>query len=162
MRCAVLCLHLGLFACRAPRSLASNTEQGDSRTSQDGAHIGVTFDNGSAQTHFVLDVANTPQTREKGLMYRRHLAANEGMLFAFAGSEPRTFWMKNTFIPLDLIFLDAQKRVVGIIAQARPLSEKPLGVEQASRYVVELAGGVAQRAGIAVGAQAIFLDPPPS
>lgn len=151
-----------LSACHTAPQRSSNAPPTDTSVDRNLSQCTVTFDNGAAQTHFVVEVAHTPDAREKGLMYRRQLLANQGMLFAFTASEPRTFWMKNTFIPLDLIFLDHQKRVVGIIAEATPLSERPLAIAQASRYVVEVGGGIAKRAGIAIGTQARFLEPNPS
>src|SRR2546430_340539 len=98
-----------------------------------------------------VEVAATPEAQARGLMYRRALADGRGMLFVFPAEAPHEFWMKNTFIPLDMIFIGADGRIVGIHANATPLSTAPLGVERPSRYVLEVPGGWAARQGVAAG-----------
>jgi len=98
-----------------------------------------------ARAEVAVEVAATPEAQARGLMYRR------GMLFVFPAEAPHEFWMKNTFIPLDMIFIGADGRIVGIHANATPLSTAPLGVERPSRYVLEVPGGWAARRGVAPG-----------
>ena len=91
-------------------------------------------------------------------MFRETLADDKGMLFIFEHSSRQTFWMKNTLIPLDMIFVehggrDGVHRVVGIVADAVPHDLTPRGVDAASRFVVEVPGGWAKRAGIRTGDQ---------
>ena len=74
-------------------------------------------------------------------MERRSLAPDAGMLFVFDRDEVRSFWMRRTLVPLDILFVDAEGVVVGIVAQAQPLTDTPRRVDAASRYVLELAGG---------------------
>jgi uncharacterized protein len=90
-------------------------------------------------------------------MYRQHLAEDAGMLFVFKQPQHLSFWMKNTEIPLDMIFADADGTVVGIIADAEPFSERQLGVTGDSQYVLEVNGGFAQRHGIKPGDRLRFL-----
>ena len=75
-----------------------------------------------------VEIAATDQERETGLMYRSHLGANDGMIFLFTHPQPLTFWMKNTEIPLDMIFADGSRAVLGTVEQAEPYSEQILSV----------------------------------
>ena len=104
-----------------------------------------------ARANVAVEVAATPEAQAQGLMYRRALADGHGMLFVFPAEAPHDFWMKNTFIPLDMIFIAADGRIVGIQANTVPLSTTPLGVERPSRYVLEVPGGWAARRGVAAG-----------
>ena len=72
-----------------------------------------------------VELARTDDERARGLMYRRELAPEAGMLFLFSESEQRAFWMKNTLIPLDMLFIDDGGRVVGLVERAEPLTTSP-------------------------------------
>ena len=74
--------------------------------------------------HYEVEVADDDASRERGLMYRHEMAANHGMLFEFPTRAPVTFWMKNTYLPLDMVFIDADGTVRGVYEHAKPLSEK--------------------------------------
>ena len=100
-----------------------------------------------------LEVAATPAERERGLMYRSSLAEGRGMLFVFDQDGNHTFWMRNTLIPLDMLFIARDGTVVGIHANATPLSTANIAVGKPSRYVLEVPGGWTARHGIAVGAR---------
>ena len=89
-------------------------------------------------------------------MYRNHLDPDAGMLFIFDREAPLTFWMKNTFIPLDMIFIDDDRRIVGIVEDAVPETETPRRVQGESRYVLEIGGGLSRRLGIGKGGQVDF------
>jgi uncharacterized membrane protein (UPF0127 family) len=103
-----------------------------------------------------VEIANTQSAREVGLMYRSDLSENAGMLFVFSGPSRLQFWMKNTEIPLDMIFAGADGSVVGIVANAQPYSEKLLGVDSPAMYVLEVNGGFCARHGIKPGDQLRF------
>jgi uncharacterized membrane protein (UPF0127 family) len=92
-----------------------------------------------------VEIADTPSERELGLMYRQHLDENTGMIFIFPSASHLSFWMKNTEIPLDMIFADAKGKIVGIVENATPFSEESLGVDGDSLYVLETNGGFAKR-----------------
>ena len=98
-----------------------------------------------------LEVAADDATRERGLMYRNHLADGHGMLFVFDAETEHAFWMKNTVIPLDMIFIGANQTIVGVKANTTPLSLAPQSVGRPSKWVLEVAGGFAARAGIETG-----------
>ena len=98
-----------------------------------------------------VEVADTPDARAHGLMYRRDLAADAGMLFVFAKESDQQFWMKNTPLPLDMVFIGADRRIVGVVADTRPFSTNSLGVSKPSQYVLEVNGGFCAKHGVAAG-----------
>jgi len=100
-----------------------------------------------------LEVADTPEVRARGLMYRKSLADGHGMLFVFEDESEHDFWMKDTLIPLDMLFIASDGLVVGIHANATPLSTATIGVGAPSRFVIEVPGGWAARHGIVTGAR---------
>lgn len=118
--------------------------------------------NGMSKAVVSVEIADTDAARELGLMYRQHLAYNTGMLFVFKQPQHLTFWMKNTEIPLDMIFADADGRVTGIVADAQPFSERQLSVAGDSQFVLEVNAGFAQRHGIRPGDRLRFLDLSPT
>jgi uncharacterized membrane protein (UPF0127 family) len=99
----------------------------------------------------VVEVARDDETRQRGLMWRKELADGRGMIFVFPADADHHFWMKNTFIPLDLLFIAADGRIVGIHPNAKPQSLAQISVGTPSRYVLEVPGGYAARSSIAVG-----------
>jgi uncharacterized membrane protein (UPF0127 family) len=103
-----------------------------------------------------LEVAATPPQRAHGLMYRNALADGRGMLFVFDEDEDHTFWMKNTLIPLDMLFIARDGALVGVHANATPLSTASISVGHPSRYVLEVPGGWAARHDVAAGARVEF------
>ncbi|MBP7125318.1 DUF192 domain-containing protein [Myxococcota bacterium] len=111
------------------------------------------------RTSFRVEIASTPDQRERGLMFRRDLPADRGMVFVFPREEHQTFWMKNTYLPLDMIFVASDGLVVGVVENARPLTLDPRTVDGPARMVVEIPAFGARRAGIGPGSRARF-DPP--
>lgn len=109
-----------------------------------------------------VEIAATPETRTRGLMYRKDLPANAGMLFVFPQPDVLQFWMKNTPLSLDMIFFDSERRIVGIVERAQPFSTNPRGPQVPAQYVLEVHGGFAQKHGIQVGQQATFVRVPPA
>jgi uncharacterized protein len=102
---------------------------------------------------FTVEIADTDATRERGLMYRRELADGRGMLFDFFREQPVGFWMKNTYIPLDMIFIRADGRIASIAENTEPLSERVVPSGAPVRAVLEVKGGTARRLGIEPGDQ---------
>jgi uncharacterized membrane protein (UPF0127 family) len=100
-----------------------------------------------------LEVATNDASRMKGLMFRQSLADGDGMLFVFGETSDHGFWMKNTFIPLDMIFIGDDLRVVGVHARAVPQSLDTITVGAPSRYVLEVPGGWAEHHGVTRGTQ---------
>ncbi len=111
----------------------------------------VVFVTPAGDVPVTVEVADTPAATRRGLMFRRELARDAGMLFVFDVEEPHEFWMKNTYLPLDMIFVSAGLEVVGVVAGAEPLDETPVGVGKPSKYVVEVNSGFAREHGIGPG-----------
>ena len=106
---------------------------------------------GGRELTFQVEVADTPTKRELGLQYRRDLAVDRGMIFLFPGESEHSFWMKNTPIPLDMIFINKDRKIVGIVEQAVPFSTESRSVPSASQFVLEINGGLSKRYGIKAG-----------
>jgi hypothetical protein len=100
---------------------------------------------------FAVEVADTPAKREMGLQYRRELAEGRGMIFLFPREEQLSFWMKNTPIALDMIFINADLKIVGIVENTVPFSLESRSVSARSQYVLEIKGGLSRRYGINAG-----------
>jgi len=107
-----------------------------------------------------VEVARTDATRRRGLMQRRSLPDDAGMLFVFDETADHGFWMVNTLIPLDMIFIDEEGRVVGIVERAEPGSRAQRSVGAPSRYVLEVNGGWARARGVKAGDRAKFENVP--
>ncbi len=121
----------------------------------------VVIETAAGARHVVsVEIARTGAEREKGLMHRRELARDAGMLFLFDEAAEHPFWMKNTLIPLDMIFIDDDGRVTGIVARAVPGDLSPRSAGGASRYVLEVNGGWAEAHGVAPGDRVRFEDVP--
>jgi uncharacterized membrane protein (UPF0127 family) len=106
-----------------------------------------------------VEIANTDESRTRGLMYRRDLPQDRGMIFLFPRTEEQTFWMHNTLIGLDMIFLAEDRTVVGVVTAA-PQTDTPRTVGKPSRYVVEVSSGEAAAHAVGPGTRAAFIDIP--
>jgi uncharacterized membrane protein (UPF0127 family) len=119
----------------------------------------VVFETGTAaiETHdgrrydFTVEIAQTPAQRARGLMYRREMAPDHGMLFDFDGVRSRAMWMKNTYISLDILFLEPNGRIWMIAQETTPLSEKTILADGPIRAALELKAGTCRLLGIEVG-----------
>ncbi|MBU1164392.1 DUF192 domain-containing protein [Patescibacteria group bacterium] len=103
---------------------------------------------------FYVELAQTSEERSQGLMYRTELGQNKGMLFVYPDEAIRSFWMKNTKIPLDIIFIDNNKRVVSISKDTQPCIEDPCPSYKSAdkaQYVLEINGGMSDQIGLKVG-----------
>ena len=105
---------------------------------------------------FEVEIADTEPAREKGLMFRKDLPDGQGMLFDFQREQDVSFWMKNTYIPLDIIFIRGSGRILRIAANAKPLSTKLIPSEGPVLAVLEVSGGTAHRLGIKPGDRVAF------
>jgi uncharacterized protein len=106
-----------------------------------------------ARHPFDVELATTPNQHAQGLMFRESLADDAGMLFLFDREAPRTFWMKNTIVSLDILFLDKTGRVVAIAADAEPLSTDQIPSGVPASGVLEVAAGTSERLGIDLDAR---------
>jgi uncharacterized membrane protein (UPF0127 family) len=100
---------------------------------------------------FQVEMAITPEEKEHGLMFRRELPEGHGMLFDFQFDQNVAFWMKNTYIPLDMLFIRADGRILRIAENTEPLSERNIPSGGPVRAVLEVIGGTAKKLGIAAG-----------
>ncbi len=106
------------------------------------------------KARFSVEIADDKAERARGLMFRESMPTLSGMLFIYERAQPLSFWMRNTLIPLDLLFLDETGTVVTLHENAVPLDETPLsGGDAPLLAVLEINGGLARRMGIAVGTQ---------
>jgi uncharacterized membrane protein (UPF0127 family) len=100
---------------------------------------------------FEVEMAITPEEKEHGLMFRKELPAGHGMLFDFQFDQPVAFWMKNTYIPLDMLFIRSDGRILRIAENTEPFSERNIPSGGPVRAVLEVIGGTAKKLGIAPG-----------
>jgi len=113
----------------------------------------VTIETADGTQHsFSVNVADDPKEKEKGLMFVEEMPKDEGMLFVYPEPDRVLFWMKNTLIPLDMLFFDAQNRLIYIEHNAQPHDETPRGPSNKVCSVLEINGGLAKELGIEIGA----------
>ncbi len=108
---------------------------------------------------FVVELAKTPAERARGLMFREKMDKDKGMLFIFDSEELNSFWMKNTLIPLDIIWIDENKEVVFLKENFLPCLEEnceTVSPSERAKYVLEVNAGIAKEIGLAPGARLIF------
>ena len=111
---------------------------------------------------FQVEMAVSPAQRSQGLMFRESLEEDRGMLFDFGQPQQATMWMRNTYVPLDMLFIDEHGRITQIAADAQPLSDAVIASREPVRAVLELRGGVSAKLGIKPGDRVIhplFTEP---
>lgn len=105
------------------------------------------------RAHFSVEIADDAAGRAQGLMYRKKMASSAGMLFIYDAPHRASFWMRNTLIPLDMIFLDKTGRITNIKHNAQPLDETPIDGGDGVLMILEINGGMAKALGIRIGSQ---------
>ena len=103
------------------------------------------------QEKLTIEIADNEADVTQGLMYRRTMPDSCGMVFVFTDSQPRTFWMKNTYLPLDILFLDETKKIVTIQANRTPFSADQIPSFEKAKFVLEVNAGYCERKGIEKG-----------
>jgi len=116
----------------------------------------LTIDTATGPHKFTIELATTPEQMAQGLMFRQSLAPDAGMLFDYQRPSMATMWMKNTLIPLDMLFVDAKGNIVNIHERAVPQSLETIAAAAPVRAVIELNGGTAARLGIRPGDRVIY------
>lgn len=111
----------------------------------------LTIRSGDTMHEFVAEIAATDSQRAKGLMFRKQMSATTGMLFIFESEGERYFWMKNTPLPLDIIYIASDGTIVSIAADTTPFSESVIPSGAPAKYALELNAGTAVRLGIKAG-----------
>ncbi len=109
------------------------------------------IDTASGPHSFLVEVARTEPQRERGLMFRRALPADRGMLFNFETERPVQMWMKNTYLPLDMVFISRTGKVIGLAENTEPLSERIISSGAPAYAVLEINAGVAAAIGLKIG-----------
>ncbi len=140
MRTCLVCLIL-LAGC------APDPPDADAGFSKDGS-LEFLRPDGTIIRAIDIEIAEDEESRQRGLMERRQMTLGEGMLFIFAAPDSLRFWMANTPIPLDIMFLAADTSIVNIARRTRPLSRENILSEGLAQYVVEVRGGFSDRFGI--------------
>jgi uncharacterized membrane protein (UPF0127 family) len=123
------------------------------------AQVAATFLDGSGRElcRFKVELAVTPEEQSRGLMFRKDLASDAGMLFVNKSDELRSFWMKNTYIPLDILFINSSNEVKHIHYGAKPLDETSIHSQYPVQYVLEVNAGKARKCNIRQGTKMSIL-----
>ena len=111
----------------------------------------VVFSSAGRTVRVKSEVVRSHQDQMKGLMYREELCAFCGMLFIYPEAKVHTFWMKNTYISLDMIFINGEMKVMGVVENAPPLTEDSQSIDLPSRFILEVNGGFVKKHGIKAG-----------
>ena len=106
---------------------------------------------------FEVELVVTPEEQSRGLMFRKELSSGSGMLFVNNEDEMRSFWMRNTYIPLDIIFINSRYEVKHVHYSAKPLNETPLSSRYPVQYILEVNAGRAKKCNIVPGTKIQFL-----
>lgn len=125
------------------------------RRAPDQPQAAVVFD-ADGEVRVSVEVARSPRQIQRGLMYRQHLPPDSGMLFVFSREKVQSFWMKNTLIPLDMIFVTAEMEVAGVVENAQPETITSRTIGKPSQFVVEVNSGFARKHNIAAGTRVRF------
>lgn len=108
------------------------------------------------QARFTIEIATTQAQQEQGLMNRKTMKDDAGMLFVFEKSEPVFMWMKNTYISLDMVFIDEQGAIIQIAENTKPLSEAIISGTKPTKAVLELKAGTCKKQSIQIGDKVIY------
>jgi uncharacterized membrane protein (UPF0127 family) len=122
----------------------------------------LTVDAAEGEFEFQVEMAVSPEQRSQGLMFRESLEEDRGMLFDFGRLQPVSMWMRNTYVPLDMLFIDADGRITQIAQHTQPLSDAVVASREPVRAVLELRAGVSAKLGIKPGDRVIhpmFVEP---
>ena len=126
-----------------------------------GDRIPITVSTAEGDVTFQVEIADSPDERSRGLMFREQMDDAHGMLFLFPREAQQSFWMKNTLIPLDMIFIRSDRTILGIVENAEPKTTNPRAVPGVSQFVLEINGGLAKKRGIMARQEVRFVAPLP-
>jgi uncharacterized membrane protein (UPF0127 family) len=157
VRRAAFTLALFVAACSSAR-----IPENDATAAPPGVRIPITIDTDKGPLIIQAEIADTNPARMKGLMFRKSMGEKEGMIFLFPAEQPLSFWMHNTLIPLDMIFIRADRTILGVVENAPPQTDAPRSVPGKSQFVLEVNGGLSALQGIKAGQAVHFYAPIPS
>jgi len=152
----LLLLLVALFACHKQLPVESDSQ--DLYRFHPEGKLTISAPDSSTATNLIIEIADDSIEQTRGLMDRDSLLANQGMLFIFEDVAPRQFWMKNTYIPLDILFIDAEGFIRHIVKNAKPLDETPLPSVEPAKYVLEVMGGFSDQHKITPGYKISWKD----
>ena len=143
-------LLVAIAAC-SPQPAPSESRSASQEAQTGLQRVPLTVTSANGVHRFTVDVARTPQEQARGLMHVRSLAPDRGMIFPYDPPQPVAFWMRNTLIPLDMIFVRADGTIARVAANTTPHSLEPLGAGEPVAAVLEIAGGRSAELGIKAG-----------
>ncbi|WP_445384375.1 DUF192 domain-containing protein [Robiginitalea sp. IMCC44478] len=146
---AFILLGLALVQCKEEAKQVLPTDE--IRFSREGSLSIFDGETDSLLQEINIEIAETPYERETGLMYRKSMEEDQGMLFIFENEQPRSFYMKNTLISLDILFINQDLKVVSIARNTEPLNANGIPSGSPARYVLEIGAGLSDQWGIEVG-----------
>ncbi len=141
---------LMFFSCSGTGEVKSQKSGGQENVFREDVKVHI-IDGKDTLATFKTEVAADEYKRETGLMYRKQMDDDRAMLFVFEDEDVRFFYMKNTYIPLDIIYIGSDSTIVSIAKRANPLDETPLSSYYPARFVLEIKGGLGDRLGIHKG-----------
>ncbi len=148
---SVFLICLSLIACpRASKADLEPSPQNDTISFRSDGSLDI-MDGNRLVASFDIEIAETGKDRVQGLMYRESMDANQGMLFIFDASELQAFWMKDTYLALDMIFIDSNLRITQIEKNSIPFSEDFIISNEPVRFVLEVLAGTSERLNIQTG-----------
>ena len=147
-----------LLACSTNGKREDNAPMSPPNQPSDSPYVGpkVHVSTAGGEVTVKVEVVATNEKIRKGLMYRKHLPTDAGMLFLMGQERDHEFWMRNTLIPLDMLFIDKDMTVVGIVENAEPLTETLRSVGKISSYVLEVNAGWSKEHHVSAGAKVRF------
>jgi hypothetical protein len=150
---ALILVSAGVAACREEPRMASAEAPSESPRAEFRKHgeLVIMSPESRVKVKIDIEIAESPDEVEIGLMGRSTMEEHQGMLFLFSGEEYRSFWMKNTILPLDMLFINADMEIVTIHADTTPFSEQSYPSSRPARYVLEVNAGFARDHGIRLG-----------
>jgi uncharacterized membrane protein (UPF0127 family) len=148
LKAAVLALSFAVAACNTSAVPAAAAPVGEPQTGLQ--QVPLTIASASGVHRFTVDIARTEGQQQQGLMFVKHLDPDRGMIFPYDPAQPVAFWMHNTLIPLDIIYIRPDG-TISSIANAKPLDDTPLPSREPVSLVLEIAGGRAAELGIGPG-----------
>lgn len=129
------------------RAAYSFTKEGD---------LSFSNEKGNLISQVEIEIADDDQQRQTGLMFRNKMEENQGMLFIFDKEEPQSFWMHNTILPLDIIYVNSQMEIVKIVRNAKPFDDTSLPSVKPALYVVEVNAGYSDKFGVKEGDKIVW------
>lgn len=145
----LLFVFMGFISCKNETKREIKTESVS--FTKEGALSVITAETDSVKANFDIEIADTEYETQTGLMYRPSMQKNRGMLFIFPDVSSRSFYMKNTEFPLDIIYIDEGQKIVSFQKNARPLDENSLPSNAPAKYVLEVNAGLSDQLGLQVG-----------